>query len=199
MNLAHNPTLALIVAVLATVVPVFFGRLKRTPPFLSLQAMALGWLTLHAHDTLDLHAAAAGLEVLLVRAWLVPRLLQRTLRQHPAAYLEVLPSNLFAWGLAVGLIILAFQFGDGARADLRALTLGVIAATVVVAFVVLATNDEPAAQLVALLFMENAVALFETLMPEPWPLPVHLAVSGVYVGTVAVGCWLAKERNRDSA
>jgi len=29
-------------------------------------------------------------------------------------------------------------------------------------------------------------------MPEPWPLPVHLAVSGVYVGTVALGSWLIK-------
>jgi len=45
---------------------------------------------------------------------------------------------------------------------------------------------------VALLFMENALALFESLMPQPWPLPVHLAVSGVYVGTVAVGSCLIR-------
>jgi hydrogenase-4 membrane subunit HyfE len=86
----------------------------------------------------------------------------------------------------------AFQFGDGARADARALTLGVIAATVVIAFLVLSTNREPVAQLVALLFMENALALFESLMPEPWPIPVHLAISGVYVGTVSVGGWLVR-------
>lgn len=190
MNLAHNPTLALMAAVLATVVPVFFGRLRTAPAFLALQALALGWITLNGHDSLDLHALAAGLEVLLVRAWLVPELLRRTLREHPAAQHNVMPSNLFAWGLTVALIILAFQFGDGARADVRALTLGVIAATVVIAFVILATNPEPVAQLVALLFLENAVALFETLLPEPWPWPVHLAVSGVYVGTVAVGAWL---------
>jgi hypothetical protein len=57
---------------------------------------------------------------------------------------------------------------------------------------VLATNHEPAAQLVALLLMENALALFETQMTEPWPLPVHLAVSCVYVATVAVGSWLVR-------
>jgi hypothetical protein len=57
---------------------------------------------------------------------------------------------------------------------------------------VLATNREPVAQLVALLFMENALALFESLMPEPWPWPIHLAVSSVYVGTVAVGSWLIR-------
>jgi hypothetical protein len=90
----------------------------------------------------------------------------------------------------VTLIILAFKFGEGARLDVRALTLGVIAATIMIALLILSTNQEPSAQLVALLFMENALALFESLMPEPWPLPVHGALSGVYLLTVWVGTWL---------
>jgi hydrogenase-4 membrane subunit HyfE len=185
-------SLALMACLIATVIPVFFGKLAVAPTWLSLQALALGWITLSEHHELDLHALAAGLEVLLVRAWLVPHLLRRCLRNQKAAELDVMPSNLFAWGVAVALIILAFKFGDGARADVRALTLGVVAATVMIAFLVLATNHDPAAQLVAVLFMENALALFETLMPAPWPLPVHLAISGVYVGTVAVGSWLVR-------
>ncbi|MDR3371308.1 hypothetical protein [Rhodoferax sp.] len=192
MNITHNTTLALIACLMATVIPVFFGKLAITPNWLSLQALALGWITLNKHHELDLHALAAGLEVLIIRAWLVPHLLRRTLSGHKAAEHDVMPSNLFTWGVAVTLIIVAFQFGDGARADVRALTLGVIAATVTIAFLLLATNREPVAQLVALLFMENALALFESLMPEPWPLPVHLAISTVYVGTVAVGSWLIR-------
>ena len=54
------------------------------------------------------------------------------------------------------------------------------------------TNRAPVAQLVALLFMENALALFESLMSEPWSVPVHLGVSGLYVGTVVVGVWLVR-------
>ncbi|MDD2880410.1 MAG: hypothetical protein PHQ58_08220 [Rhodoferax sp.] len=192
MNVASNPTLPLIACLIATLIPVFFGKLTVTPTWLSLQALALGWITLNQHDTLNLHALAAGLEILIIRAWLVPQLLRRTLQAGKAAELDVMPSNLFAWGAAVALIILAFKFGDGARADVRALTLGVVAATVTVAFLVLASNREPVAQLVALLFMENALALFESLMPEPWPLPVHIAISVVYVGTVAVGSWLIR-------
>ncbi|GAB4402142.1 MAG: hypothetical protein OHK0048_19710 [Rhodoferax sp.] len=192
MNVAHNPTLALIVCMLATVIPVFFGKLGSTPTGLSLQALALGWITLNRHPSLDAHALAAGLEVLLVRAALVPHLLRRTLQGIPAHDADVLPSNLIVWGVSVALIIVAFQFGNGARADLRALTLGVIAATAVIAFLVLATNHRPQAQLVAFLYMENALALAESLMPEPWPLPVHLAISTVYVGTVAVGGWLIR-------
>ncbi|MDD5478272.1 hypothetical protein [Rhodoferax sp.] len=192
MNVANNPSLALIACLLATLIPVFFGKLAVTPTWLSLQALALGWITLNKHHELDFHALEAGLEILIIRAWLVPHLLRRTLACTRAAEHDVMPSNLFAWGVAVALIILAFQFGDGARADVRALTLGVAAATVTIAFLVLATNREPVAQLVALLFMENALALFESLMPEPWPLPVHVAVSSVYVGTVAVGSWLIR-------
>jgi hydrogenase-4 membrane subunit HyfE len=190
MNASMSLTLPLIVCLIATVIPVFFGKLGVTPTWLSLQALALGWITLNKHPELDVHALAAGLEILLVRAWLVPQLLRRTLQVTTAAELDVMPSNLFAWGAAIGLIILAFQFGNGARADVRAVTLGVAAATVMVAFLVLSTNREPVAQLVALLFMENALALFESLMPEPWPLLVHLGLSLVYVGTVAVGSWL---------
>ncbi len=192
MNLAHNPTLALIACLLATVLPVFFGKLAVTPTWLSLQALALGWISLNKHHELDFHALEAGLEILLIRAALVPHLLRRTLQGCKAAEHDVMPSNLLTWGVAVTLIIFAFQFGDGARADVRALTLGVIAATVTIAFLLLATNREPMAQLVALLFMENALALFESLMPEPWPLPVHIAISSVYVGTVAVGSWLVR-------
>jgi hydrogenase-4 membrane subunit HyfE len=192
MNVANNPTLALIACLIATVIPVFFGKLSVTPNWLSLQALALGWITLNKHHELDFHALEAGLEVLVIRAWAVPHLLRRTLSSNQAAGLDVMPSNLFTWGVAATLIILAFQFGDGARADVRPLTLGVIAATVTIAFLLLATNREPVAQLVALLFMENALALFESLMPEPWPLPVHITISVVYVGTVAVGSWLIR-------
>jgi hydrogenase-4 membrane subunit HyfE len=183
-------TIALILCLTATVIPVFFSRIAAAPAWLSLQALALGWFTLSGHEGLSLHAVLAGLEVLLIRAVLVPSLLHRALHMKPQARNSLMPSNLFAWGVAITLIILAFKFGDGARTDLRAMTLGVVAATAMIAFLILSTNHDPAAQLVAVLFMENALALFESMMPEPWPLPVHLGISGVYVLTVAVGSWL---------
>jgi hydrogenase-4 membrane subunit HyfE len=183
-------TLPLICCMIATVIPVFFSKISSAPTWLSLQALALGWITITHFETFSLHAWLVGLEVLLVRAMLVPHLLRRALGRDPDARISLMPTNLFAWIIAVMLIILAFKFGDGARADARAMTLGVVAATVVIAFLILATNHEPKAQLVALLFMENALALFETLMPEPWPLTVHLAISAVYILTVWVGSWL---------
>jgi hydrogenase-4 membrane subunit HyfE len=186
-------TLALVICLLATLIPVFFGRVSSAPFWLSVQALSLGWITLTQHQPLSAHAAMAGVEVLLVRALLVPYLLRAALARQAQAQISLMPSNLFAWGIATSLIIFAFKFGDGARADVRALTLGVAAATVIAAFLILASNQQRLAQLVALLFMENALALFESLMPEPWPLPVHLAISVVYVLTVAIGSWLVAD------
>ena len=183
-------TLPLIFCLIATVVPVFFSKISAAPTWLALQALALGWITFANAGELTVHSVLLGVEVLLVRAIVVPHLLRRALRKQPNARISLMPSNLFAWIIAVMLIILAFKFGDGARADARALTLGVVAATVVIAFLILSTNHEPKAQLVAVLFMENALALFETLMPEPWPLTIHLAISAVYILTVAIGSWL---------
>ena len=181
-------TLPLIFCLIATVIPVFFSRISAAPTWLSLQALALGWITFN--DGFSAHTLLLGLEVLLVRAVLVPHLLRRALRRQAQSRISLMPSNLFTWGIAVILIILAFKFGDGARADVRALTLGVVAATTVIALLILSTNNQPKAQLVALLFMENALALFESLLPEPWPWPVHLAISAVYILTVTVGCHL---------
>lgn len=179
-------TLALIFCLIATVIPVFFSRITAAPTWLSVQALALGWITLN-HQEFSLHALLLGAEVLLVRAVLVPHMLRQALSKQAQARISLMPSNLFTWCIAVILIIVAFKFGDGARADVRALTLGVVAATAVIAFLILSTNHEPRAQLIALLFMENALALFESLMPEPWPLPVHLMISAVYILTVSVG------------
>jgi hydrogenase-4 membrane subunit HyfE len=186
-------TLTLMLCLLATLVPVFFSRVSAAPVWLSVQALALGWITLNQHHPLSLHTALAGVEVLLVRALLVPYLLRSAISRQTNMQVSLMPSNLFAWGIAVALIIFAFKFGDGARADIRALTLGVVASTVVMAFLILATNQHKMAQLVALLFMENALALFESLMPEPWPLPVHLLISAVYVLTVSIGSWLVSD------
>lgn len=189
-------TLPLIFCLIATVIPVFFSRLSSAPTWLSLQALALGWITLN--DEFSAHTLLLGLEVLLVRAVLVPHLLRRALKRQAQSRISLMPSNFFTWGIAVMLIILAFKFGDGARADVRALTLGVVAATTVIALLILSTNHEPKAQLIALLFMENALALFESLMPEPWPWPVHLTISAVYILTVTIGCRLLGGEPRSS-
>jgi hydrogenase-4 membrane subunit HyfE len=194
-------TLPLVAFLVAAIVPVFFGKIRSAPLWLAAQALALGWIGI-AHDAeLSSHTLAALLEVLVVRAAVAPALLRRAIRLRAEPNLDLMPSNLFAWAIAIALIVLAFEFGAPAMTDRQALTLGGIGATVAVALLLLSTNDSPPAQLVAVLFMENALALFESLLSEPWPLPLHGALSAIYLVTIGVGSWLigAPESTRPGA
>ena len=183
-------TLPLVAFLLAVVIPVFFGKIRSAPLWLAIQALALGWNGVAHNGGLSGHTLVALLEVLAVRAVIAPQLLRRAIRGRAEPNLDLMPSNLFTWAIAIALIVLAFEFGAPAMSDRQALALGVVGATVAVALLLLSTNESPPSQLVAVLFMENALALFESLLPEPWPLPVHAALSVIYLITVVVACWL---------
>jgi hydrogenase-4 membrane subunit HyfE len=179
----------LIAFLVATIIPVFFGKIRSAPFWLTLQAGAMAWNTAQ-HGELSMHTAVAVIEVLVVRALIAPRLLRRAIARRGEPNLDLMPSNLFTWAIAIALVVLAFEFAAPAMSDRQALTLGAVGATVAVSLLLLSTNDGAPAQLVAVLFMENAIALFESLLPEPWPLPVHAALSAIYLLTVGVGGWL---------
>lgn len=189
----------LILFLVAALIPVFFGKIRSAPFWLMVQAAALAWAGAAQHGEWSAHALAAIFEVLVVRALLAPQLLRRAIRGRAEPNLDLLPSNLFAWAVAIALIVLAFEFGAPTMSDRHALALGAVGATVAVALLLLAANDSPPAQLVAVLFMENALALFESLLPEPWPLPLHAALSVVYLLTIGVGCWLIGRPERSTA
>lgn len=183
-------TVPLVAFLVAAIVPVFFGKIRSAPLWLAAQALALGWIGI-AHDAeFSGHTVTALLEVVVVRAAIAPALLRRAIRLRAEPELDLMPSNLFAWAIAIALIVLAFEFGAPAMTDRQALTLGAIGATVAVALLLLSTNNSPPAQLVAVLYMENALALFESLLPEPWPLPLHGVLSAIYLVTIGVGSWL---------
>lgn len=183
-------TEALVVFLIAAIIPVFFGRIRSAPFWLAVQALALGWNGFAHHSEFSIHALVALLEVLVVRVAITPLLLRRAIHRRAEPNLALMPSNLFVWALAIGLIVLAFEFGAPALVDHQAVALGGVGAMVAMALLLLSTNNSPPVQLVAVLFMENALVLFESLLPEPWPLPVHGALSVIYLLTVGVGSWL---------
>lgn len=182
--------LPLILFLLSAVIPVFFGKIRSGPWWLCAQALALAWNGLAHQELWSAHALLATLEIIAVRALIAPLLLRWAIHQRREANLDLMPSNLFAWTIAIALIVLAFEFGGAAVTDAAALALSVVGAMVVIALLLLSTNDSPPAQLVAVLFIENAISVFESLLPEPWPLPVHGLLSLVYLMTVGVGARL---------
>ena len=182
--------LSLILFLLAAVIPVFFGKIRSAPVWLCLQAVALAWNGVAHSNGLSGHALVALLDVIVVRALVAPLLLRRAIHLRGDPNQDLMPPNLFTWVIGVTLIVLAFEFGGAAMTDVGALALGVVGAMVAIALLLLSTNDALPAQLVAVLFMENGIAVFESLLPEPWPLPVHGALTLVYLIIVGVGSWL---------
>ena len=182
--------LPLILFLLCALAPVFFGKIRVAPFWLALQALALAWMGAIHHPDWSLHTLATLVEVVLVRAVAAPLMLRRAIRLRDAPDTDLMPSNLFTWATGIALIVLAFDFGGAAMADVQALALGVVGAMVAISLLILSTNNAPPAQLVAVLFMENAIAVFESMLPQAWPMPVHGMLTLVYLATVGVGGWL---------
>lgn len=186
-------SLPLVFLLILCVTPLFFGRVRQLPGWLALQGLALAWYGLTdgiASAGMSTHDIVTAIEVVLLRAILAPWLFNRMLQRRNEPDLELMPSNLFTWGIAAGLIALTFEFALATSSGSDVLVLGVVSAAVVLSLLLLSTNATPPAQLAALLYLETALALFETLLPEAWPLPAHLAVSATFVLTVGIGCWL---------
>lgn len=189
--------LPLILFLLATLVPIYFGKTRTAPFWLAVQAVALAWNSLTHHDgEHNAHNLAALIEFVVLRAIIAPLMLRRALRHHPRADAPLIPSNLFTWGIGVTLTVLAFDFSGGAISNVQALALGVVGSTVAIALLILTTTQEPPAQLVALLYIENAIAVFESLLPHGWPVPVHVGLSLAYIGMIGIGCWLIATTGR---
>lgn len=185
--------LPLVFLLILCITPLFFGRMRQLPGWLSFQALALAWYGLTdgpQGKAISMHDLLTAAEVVVLRAVLAPWLFSRMLARRNEPDLELMPSNLFTWGIAVSLIALAFEFAQATSSGTDAFVLGVVSTAVVISLLLLSTNATPPAQLAALLYLETALALFETLLPEAWPLPAHLAVSATYVLTVSIGCWL---------
>ena len=79
-------TLPLIAFLVAAIIPIFFGRIRAAPFWLSAQAVALAW-NVAQHGELSTHTLVALAEVLAVRALVALLLWVRRSRLggHPAS------------------------------------------------------------------------------------------------------------------
>ena len=109
-------TLPLIAFLVAAIIPIFFGKIRSAPFWLTAQAAALAW-NVAQHGDPSLHTYVALAEVLVVRALIAPKLLRRAIRQRGEPNLDLMPSNLFTWAIAIALVVLAFEFAAPAMSD----------------------------------------------------------------------------------
>lgn len=110
-------------------------------------------------------SALDAVDFLVVRGVLAPVLLVLAF-QRPGTpdRNDMVPPNLFAWMLVVGLVLVSFNFADANSGG--SARVGVAAASLVLGFFVLATQTSVFSQIVGAMRIENAIALFELSDPD---------------------------------
>ncbi len=152
-----------------------------TMPDLATASQAGAWLTLF--------------DLAVIRGLVAPAALYAVLRARAQPSRDdVLPPNLLTWTLALGIVLVAFTVSESlvAAAGQQQTLVFVAVAGLLLGFLVLSTQSSPLSQMIGLLRIENAIALFE-LGGEPEPaLGIQLAQVAVVVATIALFRWYLK-------
>ncbi|HVO31700.1 MAG TPA: hypothetical protein VMV18_13230 [bacterium] len=187
---------ALLSFLIATLLPLFFGSTRFALFALALQGLALTLILGATPESGDaawlVHLADLG----LVRAVIVPLLLSRYARRGGTE--PLIPPNLLHW-TTVGLApILGFWFAARV-AHVDTFAAGTGATGVLVGLLVLVHQDSRMGQVIAAVFIENSIAIFELSGPEraPWPVAAGLAIA--FAASMLVFATLLRLESRPAA
>jgi hydrogenase-4 component E len=191
-----SPLLMSLLGVL--LLPLFIGTWRISLLGLASQGLLLGWIYLRLDPELDAPGAwLTLLDLVVVRGLAAPLLLDRIQRTNRVpARNDVIPPNLISWTLAIAAAFVGFSFADllvPLAGDGQTLV-AVAIAGVLLAFFVLASQSVVFSQIVGLLRLENAIALFElgalaTAHGARPPLALQVGQLGAFVGTLALCGW----------
>lgn len=182
--------MVLLVAMLLAVMVPLFARTWRTMfRALGLQGFLLAII---AYSALGSHADDVAVWVLIadlaiLRGIFAPVFLTRMVKDRTtSAELELVPSNLVFWGISLVIVATALWFGAKIPPidTLPSLHLGVALTMVLLGLYVLSIQTRPLGQVIGALIIENGVVLLELLLTHHVALPVELALTGVFIGSI---------------
>jgi hydrogenase-4 component E len=197
-----NPLLIAFVGVL--LVPLFVASWRLSLFGLASQGLIMGWISYQGDPTLrSLDAWVGFVDLVLVRGLAAPLLLYAVLRaQRAPARNDVLSPNLMSWTLAIVLVLLGFRFADMLvpaggpdQAFVAVATSGLL-----LGLLVLASQTGPFSQMVGVLRIENAIALFELSGPRHADdAGMRIAQSAILIATILLFRWYLATLPRASA
>ncbi len=187
-------TYLLIAYLLVVLVPIFVATWRTSLLGLSLQGLLLGWMAVQLSDDFSVPRIALLVELVVVRGIFVPVYLYRVLSElKTPRRSDVIPANLLFWTIVGVLVVISFRFASSVFPGEEASThLAVAAAALLLGMLVLASQNQPLSQLIGVLRIENAIALFELASGPHLPLGVQLGVLGVFVLTVVLSGWFLR-------
>lgn len=172
---------------LCVAIPLFSGSTRLLLAGLAAQGVLLAALAYHLHGELTPAAIVLLADLGLVRAVGVPVYLTRAARgaEHLVEN-DLLPANLFHWGLALAIGLVGFGFARRIYPNDLAATAALGAATtqVLLGLLLLSVRASPFAQALGTLAIENGLSLFELHCGLHLPFAVQLGVAVVYAGIV---------------
>lgn len=183
-----SPLLIALLGVL--LIPLFVATWRTSLLGLSCQGFLMAWIAYRmgpAPSTASEWLTLADLT--LIRGLGAPLLLYGVMYSKKApARNDVIPPNLLSWALALGSILLAFNFSQTLVSEhgQQQTLVAVSAAGVMLGFLVLATQSDPFSQMIGAIRIENAIALFELGGERNQePLAIQLGQIAVVAMTIA--------------
>jgi hydrogenase-4 component E len=190
-------TYLLVAFLVVALIPLFAASWRTSLLGLSLQGLLLAWIALRTFSEPSPAAALTLVDLVLIRGLLAPRMLYRVLARHRGPRRnDPIPSNLFSWMLVGAVVLASFHFAAGIpKAEVaNPLHLATATAALLLGLLVLATQNSMFSQMVGLLRIENAIALYELMSPQHWGFPIQLGIAAVFLLTVvALGRFLGSE------
>lgn len=155
-------------------VPLFVSSWRLSLAGLALQGLLTAWIAYRMEGSPESAGAWLTLfDLILIRGVGAPLLLYGVLHAKKApARNDIIPPNLLSWTLALGIVLVSFNFSevltpeDGDPQTLVA----VATAGLLLGFLVLATQSDPFSQMIGALRIENSIALFELGGPRDQPI-----------------------------
>jgi hydrogenase-4 component E len=181
---------ALLVALVAVLLlPLFLASWRVSVIGLAAQGWLMAWIAYRIHPELtDPALWIALVDLVAVRGIGVPIALWGGTDGGRDARHDVIPPNLLSWTLAVGMVLVAYQFAtavvpDGGHAQTL---VGAAASGVLLGLLVLSTQNGPFGQMIGVLRIENAIALFELDSGGEAEPGIRVAQAALFIATLVL-------------
>lgn len=187
----------LIAFAIVVLIPLFVATWRTSLLGLALQGALIAWLSLRDEPAVTLDVALTAVDVIGLRTVAAPLLLYQVMRRRNAPPRnDVIAPNLFSWAVVVGLVVVAFRAADvlvPIEGDEQMLV-AVAGASFVLGLFVLAASRATFSQIIGVLRIENAIALFEVGAPgehgsRAQAAPLYAAMSGVLLVSILFYRW----------
>jgi hydrogenase-4 component E len=180
-------TYLLIVFLVVLIVPDLTASWRLSLVALGAQGLLMTAMVAQRGWTVSATGVVLLLDLLLVRTWFIPRHLYAIMaRLGGPDRRDVIPANLLSWTMAGALVLMAFRFGALVEpgGGVEATQVAVAAAGLLLGLLVLGTQAGTFSQVVGVLRVEYAIALFELGADHELALPVQLGLTAVLLLSV---------------